>query len=186
MNGKAFMQWFEQQVKPRWHDLNFTWIEIGDWHWRLGQFDPETLTEAVRRHKAGECYPIPNLKMIYDYAKQIKANNRPQRQRRDRTQSSGFPEAHTYIMCVAKSDNGRGCVGWFVPILLWPFKQQWTPQDYARVAEAQCIIHSRNGRAGVWKPFYNTTHGEMLTRSNRLRGIKPLDLDALRKRYKTF
>jgi hypothetical protein len=68
----------------------------------------------------------------------------------------------------------------FVPILLWPFKKQWTPADYRRVAEEQCIIHSRSGRNGVWKPFYNTTHGQMLNRRRDMLGIKPLDLDQLK------
>ena len=87
-------------------------------------------------------------------------------------------------MCVAKGDNGCGCVGWFVPILIWPFHKTYTAETYRRSAEEQRLMHSRNGRAGVWEVFTGTTHGEMLTRSCDLRGTKPLDLTQLRKRYK--
>ena len=186
MNSKEFMQWFEQQVKTRWQGLDLTWIELGDWHWRLQDFDTDTLTQAVRRHKACEDWRSPSLKKVYDYAKTIKARNKPKPEHADGTNgsSSGVPEAHTYIMCVAKSDNGCGCVGWYVPILLWPFKKQWTPEDYRRAAEEQCVMHSRNGRNGIWEIFTNTTHGKMMDRSMKLRGTKPLDLNELRKRYK--
>jgi hypothetical protein len=42
-------------------------------------------------------------------------------------------------------------------------------------------MHSRNG---VWEIFTGTTHLEMLQRSRRLCGTKPLDINELRKRYK--
>lgn len=178
LSKKVFWEWFKKEVEPRWKQHRFEWVEVGDWHWRLQDFDIDTLTQAVRRHKVCECYPIPNLKKIYEYAKKIEADKHPNRH------ESARPQEHTFIMCVAKSDNGCGPVGKFVPILLWPFKKQWTQADYVTVAKEQCIIHSRSGRNGVWKPFYNTTHGQMLTRSCTLLGTKPLDLNELRKRYK--
>jgi hypothetical protein len=85
-------------------------------------------------------------------------------------------------MCVAKGDNGCGCVGWFVPILIWPFHKTYTTDR--RSAEEQCVMHSRNGRYGVWEIFTGTNHGEMMDRRMKLRGTKPLDLNQLRKRYK--
>jgi len=116
---------------------------------------------------------------VYDYAKTIKADRTPPSKRNSNT----IPDEHTFIMCVAKGDNGRGCVGHFVPILIWPFHTTYTADTYRRIAEEQCVMHSRNGRAGVWEP-YNTTRAEMLKRSCDLRGVKPLDLTELRKRYK--
>ena len=175
MNSKEFMQWYEQQVKTRWQGLDLTWVELGDWHWRLRDFDADTLTQAVRQHKACEDWHTPSLKKVYDYAKTITARSKPKRERSDGTRS-GVPEAHTYIMCVAKSDNGCGCVGWFVPILIWPFHKTYTAETYRRAAEEQRLMHSRNGRAGVWEVFTNTTHSEMLTRRCKLRNIKPLDM----------
>jgi hypothetical protein len=176
-----FIHWFEKEVKARWPKHDFSFTELGDWHWRLREgFDLDTLTEAVRRHKACDDWRVPGLKKVYEYAKSIQANKSPKRQRRDgdTAAASGIPEAHTYIMCVAKGDNGRGCVGWFVPILVWPFHKTYTAETYRRIAEEQCVMHSRKSRNGVWEPFYNTTHLEMLRRSNRLCGIKPLDLPA--------
>ena len=177
MNSNEFMQWFEKEVKTRWPRHNFEWIEIGDWHWRLRDFDVDTLPEAVRQHKAIDDWRIPSLKKVYGYAKKIKANRSPERQRRDgdNGSASGTPEAHTYIMCVAKDDNGRGCVGWFVPILLWPLRVQWKPEDYTAVAEQQLAIHSRRG--GTWEIFTNTTHGQMLQCAAMLQGTKPLDIN---------
>lgn len=179
-----FIQWFKKEVKGRWPKHNFDWTQIGDWHWRLrDDFDLDTLTEAVRRHKVCDDWRVPSLKKVYGYAKTIQSTKRPQRQRAegaDETSSTLRPE-HTYIMCVARSANGGGCVGWFVPILLWPFKTRWTPDDYRRVAEEQCQIHSRNGRAGVWKIFPNTTYRAMRNRAMALRGTNPLTPAQLRR-----
>ncbi|MHC4881366.1 MAG: hypothetical protein ACYTEN_06710 [Planctomycetota bacterium] len=182
MNSKEFMQWFEQHVKTRWQGLDLTWIEIGDWHWRLEKFDADILTRAVRRHKVCEDWRVPSLKKVYEHACKIQANNHPKPKRDDTT--NGIPDEHTFIMCVAKSANGGGCVGHFVPILIWPFHKTYTPETYRRIAEEQCVMHSRNGRNGIWKPFYNTTRTEILTRRWNLLGVKPLDMDEMRKRYK--
>jgi hypothetical protein len=181
INRDAFGQWFDQEVQTRWKTLNLSWTELGDWHWRLREgFDLETLTEAIRQHKAIEHYPVPNLKKVYDRAQAIQSSNRPKRQPADGDTgaASGVPEAHTYIMCVGKGDNGRGCVGWFAPILIWPFHKTYTAETYRRIAEEQCVMHSRNGRNGVWEIFTGATHYEMLQRSNRLCGTQPLDLPA--------
>lgn len=136
LQQKEFTQWFEQQVKARWSRHNYEWIELGDWYWRLRDFDIETLTEAVRKHKACEDYRTPSLKKVYEYAKTIRKNNSPKCQRRDETNArqNGVPEAHTYIMCVEKDENGRGCVGWFVPILIWPFHKTYTAETYCRTS----------------------------------------------------
>ena len=186
LSNKEFCDWFKKEVEARWPKCNFGWIEVGDWHWRLREgFDLDTLTEAVRRHKACDDWRVPSLKKVYDYAREIKANRSPvepapdsiQEQRRDSDNgsASGVPDAYTYIMCVAKSDNGRGPVGSFVPILLWPFRKQWTPDDYRRVAEEQRLMHSRNGRNGIWQVFTHTTQLEMLRCAATLRGTRPLD-----------
>jgi hypothetical protein len=180
LSKRIFWDWFKKEVQTRWAKHTFEWTEAGDWYWRLQDFDIETLTQAVRQHKACECYPSPNLKKVYNYAKAIQAKSKPEQKRGD---NQGVPEAHTYIMCVAKDDNGRGCVGWFVPILLWPFRVQWKPEDYTRVAEQQCAIYARRG--GVWKIFTHTSHSEMFGRRAKLLNIKPQGLDELRKLCKT-
>ena len=181
MQRNEFTQWFEKEVKPRWKTNNFSWTEMGDWHWRLEKFEIDTLTQAVRRHKVCDDYRSPSLKKVTEYARTITAASSPKRQRRD---GSDIPEAHTFIMCVAKGDNGCGRVGWFVPILIWPFHKTYTPETYRRSAEEQRRMHSRNGRAGVWEIFTGTTHFEMLRRSNKLTNTQPLDLNQLRKHYK--
>ena len=185
MNKSESAKCFNEQIRKRWPRWTPSEVEISDWLVWLEKYDYNTITIAARNHLAESRYAKPIPSQLLNHAKKIKARNRrddiPKRERRD---NSGIPDAHTYIMCVAKSANGCGPVGAFVPILLWPFKTQWTPDDYARVAEEQCIIHSRNGRNGVWKPFYNTTHFEMLDRRWDMLDVKPLDLEKLRKLYK--
>ena len=129
LSQKVFLDWFKKEVEARWKTHHFEWIEIGDWNWRLAEFDIDTLTQAVRQHKACECYPMPNLKKVYEYACKITAAKKPPSQRSgEGKKSSGVPEAHTFIMCVAKGDNGCGCMGWFVPILIWPFHKTYTAE----------------------------------------------------------
>ena len=95
MNSKEFMQWFEQQIKTRWQGLRPSWIELGDWHWRLQEFDTDTLTQAARQHKATEDYRTPSLKKVYDYACKITAARKPPASRSgEEKKSSGVPEAH--------------------------------------------------------------------------------------------
>ena len=181
LSKKVFWDWFKEEVQVRWKTLNFEWTEMGDWHWRLGKFEIDTLTEAVRRHKVCEDYRQPSIKKVYEYAREITVKNAPPVAKKKPT---GIPDAHTYIMCVATGENGCGCVGWFVPILIWPFTKTYTPETYRRVAEQQRQMHSRNGRNGILEIFHGTTHSEMMRRRMKLRGTKPLNLNQLRKFYK--
>ena len=83
LSKKEFWEWFKSEVKTRWAKYSFEWTEIGDWHWRLGKFDVDTLTEAVRRHKTTEDWRAPRSRKVYDYAKAIHTRNSPKRKRRD-------------------------------------------------------------------------------------------------------
>ena len=65
---------------------------MGDWHWRLQEFDTDSLTQAARQHKATEDWRTPSLKKVYDYAKKIKARNKPKREQKKDT---GIPDEHT-------------------------------------------------------------------------------------------
>ena len=175
LSKKEFWDWFKKEVQVRWKVCHFEWTEMGDWHWRLEKFDLDTLTQAVRQHKAREDWRTPSLKKVYEYAGKIKASNSPpvpSNTEGKRTDDSGVPEAHTFIMCTAKDDNGRGTVGWFVPILVWPFHKTYTATTYQRAAKQQLSMHSRRG--GVWEIFTCTDHGKMLKRANRLCDIKPV------------
>jgi hypothetical protein len=160
---------FTNEIRKRWPRWTPSDVEASDWLVWLEKYDYADIAEAARAHLAESRYTKPIPAQLLDHARAIRTRNRPKRERRDQTKSSGIPDEHTFIMCVGKSDNGRGPVGTFVPILLWPFKVRWTPEDYRRVAEEQCVIHSRNGRNGVWEAFYNTTHLEMMRRRTRLR-----------------
>lgn len=181
LSKKEFQSWFETEVQPRWARHHFEWTEIGDWHWRLGGFDIDTLTQAVRRHKVCEDWRTPSLKKVYDYAGQIDAENRRRRGEVNRgCKQSTVPDTHTFIMCTAKDENGRGTVGWFVDILIWPFHKTYTAETYQRAAREQLALHARRG--GVWEIFTNTNRGEMNKRSADLQGTRPLDLNQLRKR----
>ena len=184
MNKNESAKCFTEQIRKRWPRWTPSEVEISDWLVWLETYEYAAIAEAARAHLAESRYAKPIPSQLLDRAKAIRSNQRPKRQRADGDSraGSGVPEAHTYIMCVAKGDNGRGCVGQFVPILIWPFHKTYTAETYRRIAEEQCVMHSRNGRNGVWKPFYNTTHLEMMRRRNHLRGTKPLDINELRKR----
>ena len=160
MNSAESAKCFTNEIRKRWPRWTPSDVEISDWLVWLQAFDYPTITIAARNHLAESHYARPISSKLLEHARKAM----PKPKAGAKKTSSGIPDAHTYIMCVAKSENGCGPVGAFVPILLWPFKRQWTPADYRRVAEEQCIIHSRNGRNGVWQPFYNTTHFEMLDR----------------------
>ena len=179
INRDVFGQWFDKEVQARWKTLNLSWLEMGDWHWRLRDFDLETLTQAIRQHKTCECYPTPNLKKVYEYARTIQSRNRPQR---TGTDDSGIPEAHTFIMCIDKDERGRGKVGWFIPIQLWPFKTPWTPEDYQRVASEQARKYA-DFYGGDWQVFTHTNQLEMLQCAAQLRGNRPIDLNQRPKQY---
>jgi hypothetical protein len=182
LSKNVFCDWFNKEVQPRWKTHHFEWIETGDWHWRLRDFEIDTLTQAVRQHKACECYPMPNLKKVYEYAKTIQTHNSPQPAATAKKPSSGIPDTHTFIMCTVKDDRGRGCVGWFVDILICPLNKTYSAETYQRVAAEQAERH-RSTCGGQWKIFTNTTHGEMMNRRMKLRNTKPLDLTQLRKLY---
>ena len=164
MNKNESAKCFTEQIRKRWPRWTPSEVEISDWLVWLETYEYAAIAEAARTHLAESRYAKPIPSQLLDHARTNKTNSRPQRQRQT---TPSIPDEHTFIMCTAQGDNGRGPVGTFVPILLWPFKTQWTPADYQRVAEEQCVIHSRNGRNGVWEPFYNTTHLERMRRRNR-------------------
>ena len=91
LSKKDFTNWFRKEVEIRWKKHTFGWTEMGDWHWRLQDFDLETLTQAVRRHKACEDYRTPSLKKVYEYAGKIKASNSPKR-KRSNDDNAGVPD----------------------------------------------------------------------------------------------
>ena len=165
MNNTEFMQWFGKEVKTRWPRHTFRWTEMGDWHWRLGDFDVDTLTQAVRRHRACEDWKVPSLKKVYEYASAIRdKTNPPQKQ----TGQRSFPEAHTFIMCTARDDRGNGTPGVYVDIILWPFNKTWAAADYRRVAAEQARKH-QSTYGGVWEVFTQTNCLEMMKRCMKLR-----------------
>ena len=179
MNKTESAKCFNEQIRKRWPHWTPSAVEISDWLVWLEKYDHPTIATAARTHLAESRYAKPIPGQLLDHAR--KAMPKPKQAKK---QSSGIPDAHTFIMCVAKGDNGCGCVGWFVPILIWPFHKTYTAETYARVAEQQRLMHSRNGRKGVWEIFTHTTHSEMVDRRMKLRGTKPLDLNQLRKWYK--
>jgi len=181
MNKSESAKCFNEQIRKRWPRWTVSDVEISDWLIWLEAFDYTTIATAARMHLAESRYAKPIPSQLLDHAKKVAPKPSPKQMK---TKSSGIPEAHTFIMCVAKGDNGCGRVGWFVPILIWPFHKTYTPETYRRSAEEQRRMHSRNGRAGVWEIFTGTTHFEMLRRSNKLTNTQPLDLNQLRKHYK--
>jgi len=72
-------------------------------------------------------------------------------------------------MCTATDDRGKGCLGWFVDILICPLNKPYSAETYRRSAAEQARRHSET-YGGIWEVFTNTTHGEMLTRRSNLRG----------------
>ena len=181
MNKSESAKCFNEQIRKRWPRWTPSDVEISDWLVWLEKYDYETIAAAARQHLAKSRYAKPIPSGLLDHAKKLAPKPSPKQTKK---KSSGIPDAHTFTMCVAKSDNGCGCVGKFVPILIWPFTKTYTPETYRRIAEEQRVMHSRNGRDGVWEIFCGTTHGEMMTRRMNLQGEKPLDLNQLRKLYK--
>jgi len=175
MNKNESAKCFNEQIRKRWPRWTPSEVEISDWLAWLEKYDYAAIAEAARAHLAESRYAKPIPAQLLDHARKNITNSRPQHQRQ---KNSGVPEAHTYIMCIDKSDNGRGPVGTFVPILIWPFHKTYTAETCRRIAEEQCVMHSRNGRNGVWEAFYNTTHLEMMQCAATLRGTQPLNLPA--------
>ena len=181
MNKNESAKCFNEQIRKRWPRWTVSDVEISDWLVWLEAFDYPTIATAARMHLAESRYAKPIPSELLGHAKKLAPKPSPKQAKK---KSSGIPEEHTFIMCVATGENGCGNVGWFVPILIWPFHKTYTAETYRRIAEEQCVMHSRNGRAGIWEIFTNTTHGEMVTRRMKLQGTKPLDLNELRKHYK--
>ena len=165
LTKESFMQWFQSDIIGRWSTCVFTAVQLDDWYWRLKRYDTAALTEAVRRHYSCDEPRRPSLKTIHDCARQ----QRPADARNATVakESNGVPEAHTYIQCVAKDENGRGCVGWFVPVLLWPFHTEYTQAMYDRTAEQQRLMHQRSA-GGIWQVLTRITHTEMIRRQSKL------------------
>lgn len=174
MTKEMFRQWFLKEIQGRWATCEFTAVQLGDWYEQLNRYDAPTLTEAVRQHNVQDEPRRPSVKAIYEYARQWQnrhahtcvgmAPNKENRQT-----SCGVPQAHTHIQCIAKDADGRGPVGWFVPILVWPFHKEYTQAVYDRIAEQQRTMHQR-GRGGVWEAVTHTTEAAMRIRQWKLTG----------------
>jgi hypothetical protein len=160
MNKSESAKCFNEQIRKRWPRWTPRDVEISDWLVWLAAFDPPAIATAARKHLAESRYAKPIPAQLLDHAKKLKAANRPCRpSSAEGKPSSGVPDAHTYITCTAKDERGCGCVGWFVPILIWPFHKTYTPQTYRRAAEEQCHLHAnRGGGGGIWEIFSGTTH----------------------------
>jgi hypothetical protein len=161
----AFLTWFQKDVLTRWPKCAFTAVQVDDWFRRLKAFDAPTLTEAARRHYTVDEPRRPSLKKLHDYVRQPYARTDTAHEKK----SYDVPEAHTYIQCVAKDENGHGPVGRFVPILLWPFHKTYTRQMFDKAAENQRRLHRQNS-GGVWEVVTGTTHSRMRRRQWRLTG----------------
>jgi len=152
----------------------------------LEKYDYADVAEAARAHLAESRYAKPMPNQLLERARTLRLNRcRAQTgSTHSRKNDTAFPEAHTFILCIDKDERGRGRPGWFIAIILWPFKTPWTPADYQRVATEQARKYA-DFYGGVWQVFTNTNQLEMLQCAATLRGTQPLDLDTLRKRYKT-
>ncbi len=166
LTKEAFMQWFQRDVMGRWTTCAFTAVQLDDWYWRLKRYDTAALIEAARRHYSCDEPRRPSLKAIHEYALQKTKHARTMAAAKE---TNGVPEAHTYIQCVDKDADGRGCVGWFVPVLLWPFHNEYTQAMYDRTAEQQRLMHTRSA-GGIWQVVTHTTHTEMIHRRSKLTG----------------
>ncbi len=176
LTKEAFTQWFREALMPRWARCSFNAVQIGDWYWRLKGYETDVLTEAIRRHHAVDEPRRPSLKKVHEYAREHTAQTTAFPARREkpchpsiRLDHSRVPEAHTYIQCVGKDADGNGPVGWFVPILLWPFHQTYTRQMFDKAAENQRRLHQQNN-GGIWEIVSGTTHSRMMQRRGELTG----------------
>ena len=138
MNKSESKQCFNEQIRKRWPRWTASVVEISDWLVWLEAFDYPTIAQAARMHLAESRYAKPIPSQLLDHAKKLMPKPSPKQAKKKNT---GVPDAHTYIMCVAKSDNGCGCVGWFVPILIWPFTKTYTPETYRRTAARDALPH---------------------------------------------
>ena len=170
LSRATFLKWFQDHVQSRWTKCEFTSVQLDDWYWRLKQLDETVLTKAVRRHFVCDEPRRPSLKKICEYVRQMQAKHaHTSAGLAPHSEPSGVPEAHTYIQCVGKDNNGHGPVGWFVPILLWPFHQEYTQAMYDKTAEQQLQMHRRS-RGGIWEVATDTTHSQMRIRQWQLTG----------------
>lgn len=171
MTKDVFRQWFLNEIQGRWARCEFTAVQLGDWYWRLKGFDAATLAEAAQRHHVQDEPRRPSLKAIHDYAKQWRAKHAhtSMASNNGKQKRSGVPEAHTYIQCIGKDEHGNGPVGWFVPVLLWPFHQEYTQAVYDKTAAQQLQMHQHSA-GGVWEVVTGTTHSDMRIRQWQLTG----------------
>ena len=175
MNKSESAKCFNEQIRKRWPHWTPNDVEIADWLCWLGDYDYHAVAAAARRHLAESRYAKPIPSQLFAYASKAISTPSPPAKK-----TSAFPEPHTFIMCTGKDDRGKGAVGAFWDIILWPLDRTWTAADTHRVATDQ----ARKRQAtcgGVWEVFTQTNHLEMLRRSNALCGIQPLDLTRLRK-----
>lgn len=182
LSKRVLGDWFKKDVQTRWDKHNFEWIEMGDWYWRLAEFDIDTLAEPVRRHKVCDDYRTPSLKKVYDYAKTIHTRNHPPVPNSvEQTHQSTIPDTHTFIMCTKKDDRGKGTVGWFVDILIGLLNKTHSAATYNRVAAEQAARHAST-YGGVWEVFTKTNQSEFLSRRHSaLLNTKPLSSNGLQK-----
>ncbi len=162
MSKEAFREWFQIEVGQRWPKCWFSWTEMGDWHWRLGDFDAARLTEAVRRHKVQDEPSRPSLKAVYRCVCQQTAGQTPNaKKERD------VPDAHTFIMCTGKDMDGCGCVGRIVPIHIVPLHREYSRKTFRQVAERQAKAYAQSS-GGVWEVFCDTDDRQMNDRRHTL------------------
>ncbi|MBL7214110.1 MAG: hypothetical protein ISS71_00365 [Phycisphaerae bacterium] len=173
LTKEAFGKWFQSQIRQQWPRYEFTAVQLSDWYWRLKDFDEATLSAATRRHHVRNEPRQPSLKAIYDYAQQLNTKHAHTHvgmaPDNGNQKPSGVPEPHTYIQCVSKDDNDRGPVGWFVPVLLWPFHKTYTQAVYDKTAEQQRTLY-QHSYGGVWEVVTHTTYSRMRIRQWKLTG----------------
>lgn len=164
LSKEDFRRWFNEQVLQRWPRCDFNDVQAMDWHWRLKMFDEDELTEAVRRHSVRDEPRRPSLKAVYELALRWRETSG-----RAAAPKAGVPEATTYVQCVALDENGRGPLGWFDGVLLWPPHHPHAPEVIERAARKRIEEH-KAGRGGVWEIVHNTTEHEIRVRGWKLTG----------------
>ncbi|MHC5200293.1 MAG: hypothetical protein ACYSO1_09325 [Planctomycetota bacterium] len=180
MNKNESAKCFNEQIRKRWPRWTPSDVEISDWLVWLEKYDYPTIATAARTHLAESRYAKPIPSQLLDHAKKLAPKPTP----KQKTQSSGVPATHTFIMCTARDDDKTGRLGWFVDILICPLNRTYSDATYRRVAAEQARRHSET-YGGTWEVFTHTNQSEMLKRSNQLTDTQPLDLTQLRKRVKT-
>ncbi len=160
LSKEEFWGWFQAAVRSRWGRCEFTTAQLQDWYWRLKGFSTEALTDAVQRHSVCDEPRRPSLKAIHNLVRQQSEHTRGPRQA---GQSNNAADTGTYIQCVEHDDRGGGQVGFFVPILIWPFGDHHSKGAIEQAAMHQATLH-RQTYGGLWEPIFNTNRSEMLSR----------------------